>query len=864
MIVCIDLETTWFDPNLDEIIEVALVKFDEKTGEVMDTFTSLVASKNSIPDIVQAITSIDDSLLVWAPSFDQIRDQVISFIGDTTILWHNVFFDIWFLRAKWIPLKDNRVVDSFLIANFLYFSSPSLSLESLCKEFWIIQENAHRALEDVKATIGLFLYMKKEVQNLDQTKKTLLASLLRLSFDTNTECLIQVFCIDYFPEVPFLEFQDLLIAQLHKSQPFKGEKREIIGDYKQIINQFPHYSQRNNQEILYEIFEKTLWKDAKYVVEAPTGVWKTFSYLVPALKFALTTWNQVIISTKTKLLQDQIVDHDLKQISETLWLDCIITKLKGKKNYISLFHFFTFLQSRQFNLQEISFIAKITFWLLKTKNWEIDELNLYGEESILVDNVNIQSQEVLSPQNPFLAYEFYKKVIEKVNFSQIVVVNHSFVFSDIQKVNRSLLTYKYLIFDEAHSLEEIGTESLKLSYNKFFFSSYISKYVLSPSESNISSDILFLFDDLEERFLQAFSIQPWYPTQEKRTELVSPDFPMDSFETILSPIKQKLQSFKKCILENHAGEFDDGEYIDTLIWFFEKILSTEERKKWIFYFSYDSRSRLTLFFTVKHIGEYLKENIWDKVKSVYLLSATLSVAEDMSFIIDTLSLQNFSSQILHTDFDYKNQAYLFIPSDLGDIKRNTQSIIYFLGQFSRLVKGRMLVLFTSLSTVKQVYLWVHAFLKGQKDIHILAQWVHGGKSKILENFKTEWEKTIVFWTDSFWEWVDIPWENLTYLVVHKLPFPVPTDPIFLARSAKYKNAFVEYAVPKTILKLKQWFWRLIRTSTDTGYILLLDNRVIETDWGKKFFAAFPKEISFEIATQSRILDSIQEVKNIKM
>jgi ATP-dependent DNA helicase DinG len=864
MIVCLDLETTWFDSNLDEIIEVALIKFDEKTGEVIDTFTSLVNSRNGIPDVVQAITSIDESLLIGAPSFDQIRDQVESFIWEHILLGHNVFFDIWFLRAKWIPLKENRVIDTFLIGNFLYFSSPSLSLESLCKEFWIIQENAHRALDDVKATIGLFLYMKKEVQNLDETRKTLLASLLILSSDKNTECLREILCTDCFKEVPFLNFQDILIATLYKFQPLKGENKEIKGNYKDIIEQFPNYSQRNNQEKLFEIFEKTLWKDAKYVVEAPTWVWKTFSYLVPALKFALTTGNQVIISTKTKLLQDQIVDNDLKKISETLGVEAIVTKLKWKKNYLSLFHFFTFLQSRQFNLQEISFIAKLTFWLLKTKNWELDELNLYGEESLLVDNVNIQSQDVLSPQNPFLAYEFYKKVIEKVNFSHIVVVNHSFVFSDIQKANRSLLTYKYLIFDEAHSLEDIGTESLKLSYNKFFFSSYISKYILTPSESSITSDILFLFDDLEERFTQVFWINQWYPNQEKRVELISPEFSMETFEIIFSSIRQKLQSFKKCILENHVGEFDDGEYIDSLLWFFEKILSTEERKKGIFYFSYDNRTRLSLFFTVKYIGEYLKENIWDKVKSVYLLSATLSIDDDMKFITETLSLQNFSQEILSTDFDYKNQAHLFIPSDLGDIKRNTQSIIYFLSRLSELVKGRMLVLFTSLSTVKQVYLWVHSFLKEKRETHILAQGIHGWKSKILENFKTEWEKTIVFWTDSFWEGVDIPWENLTYLVIHKLPFPVPTDPIFLARSAKYKNAFIEYAVPKTVLKLKQWFGRLIRTSTDTGYIFLLDNRVIETDWGKKFFAAFPKEISFEIATQSRILDSIQGVKNIKM
>ncbi len=859
MIVCIDLETTWFDPKRDEIIEVALVKFDETSWEIIDTFTSLLNPKNQIPEIIEAITSIDNSLVDGAPTFDHIADEIEDFIWDAPILWHNVFFDIWFLQSNGINLSKNKILDTFVMVNFLYFKSPSLSLESLSKELWIHQKNAHRALSDVMATIQLFLKVKQEIASLSKVKREFLAFIFWFSSEENVIYMKDILWIEE-SLYSIKDFQDRFISQCKKDTQYSQENSTIPSSYKETIGNFPKYKYRENQEKLYSLFESTLWKDAKYIIEAPTWLWKTFSYLVPSLKRAFEKGEQIIISTKTKLLQDQIANIDLESISNKLNVKPIVTKLKGKKNYVSLFNFFQFLESRHRSLQEISFLSKITLWLIESKSWELDELNFYGDELTFVDEINIQSLEVLSPKNPFLTHEFYKKLIEKVNFSHIVVVNHSFVFSDLQKSDQSLLSYKNIIFDEAHSLEDIGTESLKTSYNKLGFSSYTANFYLDATGKRIFSDVLFLFDELDDNFCKIFSIPTMYYSQEKKLELIPTEISFESFQSLFSGIKTSLQGIKKYIITHHKGEYDDGDYIDFLIDFFEKIQNTQERSKYICYYSFEVKNRLSIFLTERHIGNFLDEKLWQKSKSVYLLSATMSVGESMDFMKNTLSLERFSQIILKTDFDYKKQAQLFIPNNLGDIRSNTPSIITFLWKFLSIVKGKTLVLFTSISTVKQVYLWVNSLLKWKEDIQIFAQWIHGGKLKILDAFKRENERSIVFWTDSFWEGIDIPWDDLTYLVIHKLPFPVPTDPIFLSRSNYYKNPFIEYAVPKTILKLKQWFWRLIRTESDTWYVILLDNRVIHTDWGKMFLSAFPKDIPIHIWTDTEVCNSIQDTK----
>jgi Rad3-related DNA helicase len=148
----------------------------------------------------------------------------------------------------------------------------------------------------------------------------------------------------------------------------------------------------------------------------------------------------------------------------------------------------------------------------------------------------------------------------------------------------------------------------------------------------------------------------------------------------------------------------------------------------------------------------------------------------------------------------------------------------------------------------------------KQGINMYAQWVAWSKMKLINFFLKDPKNSILLGTDSFWEGIDIPWDDLKYLIIHKFPFSVPTDPIFQARSIFFNDPFLDYSVPKAIIKLKQWFWRLIRTKTDNGVVILLDNRIVSTSWWKMFFDAFPKEINIKKGTCEQFLNILEQKK----
>jgi len=206
--------------------------------------------------------------------------------------------------------------------------------------------------------------------------------------------------------------------------------------------------------------------------------------------------------------------------------------------------------------------------------------------------------------------------------------------------------------------------------------------------------------------------------------------------------------------------------------------------------------------TVLSPGKFLQSKLWSSLESVVLTSATLQMEDNFSYIKNVLELHDFDTLLLPSDFDYNKQALLFIPQDLRNIKNNLSEVISFLNKFFLTVKGRTLVLFTAFFVIREVFSRLKISLE-QQDIHILAQSISGSKHKQIDFFKKRPNNSILLGTDTFWEGIDIPGEDLQYLLIHKIPFNVPSDPIFQARSKLFKDSFGEYAIPKAILKLKQ-------------------------------------------------------------
>ena len=866
-IIVLDLETTGLDVTKDTIIEVACIKFDAQTFEEKEVFHTFINPQREIPELISQITQITLQEVKDAPVFSQIREELQEFIGDFPILGHNTNFDKNFLISHGTSLENNLTLDTFYLANFLLWDIKSLNLEYICSHLGVELEWAHRAINDARATLQVYRILIEKLQHLSFLKKTIFSYVTGYSSSKVWNYFWEKYKIwEKVSEESFFQvfFSSLPKEQRDEEETFYENKQSI----EDIFTSFPHFEIRPNQQEMSLAVQKNLREWGKVLIEAPTGVGKTFAYLIPAILHSKELKEQVFISTSTKALQDQICTNDLPFLKQQFPFSFRYSKLKGKRNYLWIFHFFEYFSSEQSHtIEKTSFFLKILFCLEKNPHGELDILDYYGEEYNFLNHIHASSAFSLSAENPYIEYEYIVKARRDAQESDIVIINNHILFQDILSEGRILWTVQNLVIDEAHNLEDVVTQALK---KKLYIASLMEVFLTferafyKHKEFDISFFLLkkeeFMFEvhsllDISSAYL--FS-QVGTQTQYK-TALVREEF-FWQFPHVF-PLLEKIQVLWKEIMTSIWKAPEKTQQVLSWeisffqdIWGLFEVLATEERrKKHIFIVQHSDLWGIQLEYTILSPASFLQENLWTKLDSVLLTSATLRIGESYDYVTNMYHLFDFEFLTLDTDFDYKKQALLVIPNDLWNIKNNFWHILSFLKTFFILVRGQTMVLFTSFQSIRDTYTGVSQILK-QQWITLLAQWVSGSKQKQIDYFKKHSQSSILLWTDSFWEGIDIPGDDLKYLIIHKIPFMVPTDPIFQARSTLFKDSFQEYSIPKAILKLKQWFGRLIRSKTDSGIVIFLDSRISSSDWGKEFFKSFPEEIHIKHCSSDKLFE----------
>jgi ATP-dependent DNA helicase DinG len=457
-------------------------------------------------------------------------------------------------------------------------------------------------------------------------------------------------------------------------------------------------------------------------------------------------------------------------------------------------------------------------------------------------------------------------VREKLKDANIVVLNHSLLLSDIIAEWEISKNVENLILDEAHSLEDVATESLKKRFSLQWFETVCDFILQQYIRQSQATDSFFLH---REKLLESFSlfhdiclshISKKYNVKNDYVYFLIQDsyFFQEDFLAVVSWIIKKLDIFIYTLKEKKELDImSEISYLEDIKQVFLICFSPDSKKEFIPIMSYNERYGVVVEYTYLNIGDFLETRLWMTIKNVFLLSATMKIGESFDYMKNSLYLHKwFDFYSFESDFNYSKQATLLIPNDIGSIKTNFSQVSDFLIEIIEELRGNMLILFTSLSAIKNFYFKANLRLK-LDGITLLAQSLFGSKFKILNLFQKKSHNSVIVGTDSFWEGVDLPWDDLQCLVIHKFPFLVPSDPIFEARSKLYKDSFSEYSLPKAIIKLKQGFGRLIRTKTDTGIILLLDDRIFSTKWGKEFFKSFPSDINVKILKQKEILDFLK-------
>ncbi len=855
--VAIDLETTGLSPYDDAIIEFACIKFNAKNFQEIDVLSGFVNPWIAIPPLVQELTGISDADLDWTPSISSVLQDIEWFIWWFPLVGHNIDFDISFLKSAGLNLEKNPTIDTFYLANSLCFHHTSLSLTSLCEYFSIELTSAHRALDDTRATYKLLDRLSKNLAQSAQLYPDIYYHLYKNAEKQGDQILYQTYIRPVLWWQIYIEenIKQTHISRLHALQESDIKSSTGMTDTHvssfDILQTLPKFEYRESQKMMCDIVDSLFTWTSKIALEAPTGTGKTFVYLIASLIHARKTWSQICIATSTKLLQDQICEEDLSYLKSYLPFEFTYAKLTGKKNYFSLWAYHSHLALyKTFSRSQLSFFLKLYLWSLESFYWELRELEFYNDEYSFLPYIDASYLSYQSSDNIY--WEFYLFARKKAEFSDLIITNSYVLMQECIQPSWIFQNIENLVIDEAHSLEDIITSSALQKFSQTYleqlfslFDRKIQKYRLNLDLTNLQSTLEFSIVEMLQECEKI--IKPHFPSTSRYKKYLFRDLDIKSNSFLLLCAKNTLE--KLLDYENILSSTDWKKY------FSYELQILEDMKHFIFLFFIDpkfseyiyiweieEKGKISLSLTVRDTWAFLQTKLWAQKTRILLTSATLFVPQRQLYSDKILGIVDFVHYTLPPVFDYRKQSYVYIPTNLKNSYHLWQDTLKFLETFFTQVRWRTLMLCTSYSAIKELYLALHSTLLSQW-IRFIAQWLAWGKNKHLETFLAYPATSVLVGTDSFWQGVDIPGDNLQYLVIHKLPFTPPSDPIFLARSSLFQDPFYDYAISKTGIKLRQWLWRLIRSHSDTGVILFLDDRILHQKWGKYFLEVFPEDIS---------------------
>lgn len=909
-VVSLDIETTGLDNNLDTIIEIGAVRF--RGTRIEDEWHSLINPNRRIPDHITSLTGIDNSMVHSAPLLRDVAAEFTKFVGDSPILGQNIQFDLGFLRKQKLCLY-NESVDTYDLASVLMPKASRYNLASLGKELAIPLPNSHRALDDAKLTQAVFMRLFDQILQLP-------AELVReLVFHGETVDWGGTLAFKY--ALALIENEDLTRSVAPSTRAFELTF-PVAGGYKELelYNGLEKVEKLDPEEMaayldyggnlakLSEMFEHrpeqlemlravsdALSNNNKLLVEAGTGVGKSFAYLLPAAMFAIKNSTRVVVSTNTINLQDQLINKDIPAIREILGLDVQATILKGRGNYICPRRFGLMRQNGPNSPDEMRVLGKVLLWGHLGASGDRNDLTLNrpGERDawsrISAEDENCSSETCGGKMGGTCPFFKAKQASQNAH---IIIVNHALLLADLASEGMVLPSYDYLIVDEGHHLESAATGAMSFRYaqndmdrllkeigdtsggNLGFMLSVTRNYVRPSDHVNLTNlahkvaEQSFHLENYNRTFFTAMDVyikrlqegrsNPVYSFQARITEgsRANPgwdnvEIAWSSAEECLTNLHKNLTDVYKALVELYTNGYDVVEdSISSLVHDLNilKEINTNvtgmihqpssETIYWVE--SMPANNRLTLNTAPLRIGPTLKKGIWDTKYGVILTSATLTTNGEFEYLKTTLNADDADTLTLGSPFDFENSALLFLPTDLpepnapGYENGINRTII----ETAVATEGRMLVLFTNLAQLRRCGQAISNSLS-RHDISVFEQGDGASPANLLESFKST-PRAVLLGTRSFWEGVDVPGDILSVVVITRLPFEVPTDPIVAARSETFENAFNDYQVPEAILKFRQGFGRLIRSNSDKGVVAVLDRRVLTKNYGVLFINSLPK------------------------
>ena len=615
--------------------------------------------------------------------------------------------------------------------------------------------------------------------------------------------------------------------------------------------------------------EETLNGDGALMVEAGTGIGKSFAYLIPALLCG----ERVVISTATRNLQDQLFEKDLPQLQRILGSRVPAARMKGRENYLCRLEWQKLQTASDLPVdrRRSADLRKIAGWAEKTKTGDRDEIRGLRGPLDFWRGISTISENCIGRRCPHHEQCHLTTLRRQGHASQILIVNHHLLIADLivrqTDFGEVLPEYDHLIVDEAHRLEDAATHGFSSTLSSTaaerltadlarFLKRAAPNQPPPPAARQLKRSYDWLFETLA-------------PDQEDRPRLFDPaalpDEAKEHEEAAslqLEALERHLQKVRDALRENPAPDGSDGEAGADR--FLKRINELREglrsllapRPDYVHWSVYrresgsqengrtktPRRPTQTCFASAApiHPGGELRQGLFSSLKSCVLTSATLALDGGFDYAADALGVTSTAGKIVPSPFQFEDQSRLYVPRDLVDPRQPgfQEAVAERVLHLVAASRGRALILFTSWANLNQV----GRTLEYACPFPVMRQQRGGGHAALVDTFRKT-PNAVLLGVRAFWEGVDIPGEALTLLVIDKLPFPVPSDPLHRARSERAEAAtgdgFTNYSVPQAALALKQGLGRLIRTQQDVGLAAVLDSRLVNKSYGRRLLRSLP-------------------------
>jgi len=605
----------------------------------------------------------------------------------------------------------------------------------------------------------------------------------------------------------------------------------------------PGYEYRASQLEMARAVEEAFAKHRHAIVEAGTGTGKTLAYLIPAIR----SGRRVVISTATKALQEQLFQKDVPFLQKHFAPNLKVALMKGRGNFLCL-QKAAQLEGQPVlkDMEEIDWFSQIRDWSHQSEFGDRGELDFLPDDSDLWHRLDARRDTCTGKKCPDFDRCFITRMQQRAAAADLIIVNHALFFADLalkqDDFGSIIPEYSAVIFDEAHEIEDVASDYFgrKTSERRFDELARDAEQAMRMAPAGtVGPALMRKTSRLKEKARSFFEA---FPEREGRF-----DFPpaeraafrerhADVYQELakaLRGLETELAALPARTDELNAIARRSAELRDDLAFLVES-----EEKGYVYWYERKGKN-VFLTATPIDVSAILRERLFQQFDTVILTSATLAVGRKFEFLRQRLGVELALEKVLDSEFDFQNQAILYIPTGIPDVRdasfvnKASQEVMRVL----EITQGRAFVLFTSYSQMREIYERVRprtphpTFLQGTKP-----------KNVLLKYFM-ETRNAVLFATSSFWQGVDVPGEQLSCVIIDKLPFAVPSDPVVSARVRAVNegggNAFLEYQVPEAVLALKQGFGRLIRSRRDRGVLVLLDDRIARMRYGSVFLESLP-------------------------